>query len=322
VSDIQLFRTSGGNAVRLVSRQSDLEKALQTFIESNMVELLGVRFLATEYSTGKTHGGRIDSLGIDEDNSPVIIEYKRSTGENVINQGLFYLNWLMDHKAEFELLVLKRMGGEVAELIDWSAPRLICIAGDFTRYDSHAVEQMDRNIELLRYRQFGDELLLFELVNSPNASSSRASSPRGGKSSAHATPAEKSALAESRAAAPRKDRTYAEWQTLLSPDLKALLDSIEEYIVSLGDDVQRRELKLYVAFKRLKNFASIVPQKAKLLLFLHINPDLAQPLPPNARDGRTFGHWGTGDLELSIASGAEFEASKPLISLAYEGLSR
>ena len=69
-----------------------------------MVELLGVRFLATEYATGKTHGGRIDSLGIDEDNSPVIVEYKRSTGENVINQGLFYLNWLMDHKAEFELL--------------------------------------------------------------------------------------------------------------------------------------------------------------------------------------------------------------------------
>jgi RecB family endonuclease NucS len=134
VSDIQLFRTHAGKAVRLLSRQSDLEKSLQNFIESNMVELLGVRFLATEYSTGKTHGGRIDSLGIDEDNSPVIVEYKRSTGENVINQGLFYLNWLMDHKAEFELLVLKRLGASVADLIDWSAPRLICIAGDFTRY--------------------------------------------------------------------------------------------------------------------------------------------------------------------------------------------
>ena len=33
---------------------------------------------------------------IDENNSPVIIEYKRSTNENVINQGLFYLDWLHD----------------------------------------------------------------------------------------------------------------------------------------------------------------------------------------------------------------------------------
>ncbi len=285
-----------------------------------MAELLGVRFLATEYSTGKTHAGRIDSLGIDEDNSPVIVEYKRSTGENVINQGLFYLNWLMDHKAEFELLVLKRFGGSVADLIDWSAPRLICIAGDFTRYDSHAVEQMDRNIELVRYRQFGDELLLFELVNSPTYNASR-SGQRAGKTSSHQMPGDNKDAMDVRVST-SKDRTYAEWQTLLSPEMKSLLDSAEEYIISLGDDVQRKELKLYVAFKRLKNFASIVPQKAKLLLFLSLNPDLVQPLPPNARDGRLFGHWGTGDLELSIVSIPDFEASKPLIALAYEGLSR
>ncbi len=74
-----------------------IEKALQTLIERNLGALLGVRFLASEYSTGKTHGGRIDTLGIDENGSPVIIEYKRSTNENVINQGLFYLDWLLDH---------------------------------------------------------------------------------------------------------------------------------------------------------------------------------------------------------------------------------
>ena len=83
-----------------------------------------MRFLASEYSTGKTHGGRIDTLGIDENNSPVIIEYKRSTNENVINQGLFYLDWLLDHRAEFTLLAMKKLGAEVAEQIDWSSPRL------------------------------------------------------------------------------------------------------------------------------------------------------------------------------------------------------
>ncbi len=58
-------------------------------IESHMETFLGVRFLETEYRTGKTHRGRIDSLGLDENNCPVIIEYKRHSNENVINRGCF-----------------------------------------------------------------------------------------------------------------------------------------------------------------------------------------------------------------------------------------
>src|SRR5258708_14667357 len=75
----------------------------------------------------------------------------------------------MDHKGEFELLVLKRLGKEAADSIDWSVPRLLCIASDFTKYDEHAVQQINRNIELIRYRRYGGELLLFELVNATTA---------------------------------------------------------------------------------------------------------------------------------------------------------
>src|SRR5258708_28177489 len=112
-------------------------------MERHLETLLGVRFLASEYSTGKVHGGRIDTLGIDENGSPVIIEYKRALNENVINQGLFYLDWLMDHKGEFQLLVLNKLGKSEFDSIDWSAPRLLCIASDLTRYDEHAVQQMN-----------------------------------------------------------------------------------------------------------------------------------------------------------------------------------
>ena len=41
-----------------------------------------VTFLASEYRT--TDGGRMDSIGIDENHCPVIFEYKRSTNENVM----------------------------------------------------------------------------------------------------------------------------------------------------------------------------------------------------------------------------------------------
>jgi hypothetical protein len=75
----------------------------------------------------------------------------------------------MDHKAEFKLLVMEKLGAAQAASIDWTAPRLLCIAGDFNRYDEHAVQQMNRNIELVRYRRYGDELLLLELVNRKTA---------------------------------------------------------------------------------------------------------------------------------------------------------
>lgn len=64
--DLKLFRIDDGAATELEGSHALLEKHLQRVVETNMETLLGVRFLASEYSTGERHGGRIDSLGIDE----------------------------------------------------------------------------------------------------------------------------------------------------------------------------------------------------------------------------------------------------------------
>jgi RecB family endonuclease NucS len=86
MSDIKLFSIANNTVNELSGKSAALEKSLQKLLEINLEAFLGVRFLSSEYSTGKTHGGRIDTLGIDENGCPVIIEYKRSTNENVINQ--------------------------------------------------------------------------------------------------------------------------------------------------------------------------------------------------------------------------------------------
>ncbi len=138
MSEIKLFKINN-EVERLVPTQVLLEKELQNLIENNMEQFFGVRFLYSEYSIPS---GRMDSIGIDENNCPVIFEYKRSSNENVINQGLFYLDWLLDHKANFKLLVMEKLGSDAAELIDWSAPCVICVANDFTKYDVHAVHHM------------------------------------------------------------------------------------------------------------------------------------------------------------------------------------
>lgn len=308
MSQIKLFRLTAGKLAEVAGAASDLEKPLQTLIEQNLEPLLGIRFLATEYSTGKTHAGRIDTLGIDENDCPVILEYKRSLGENVINQGLFYLDWLMDHQAEFKLLVMDRYGKASADRIDWSEPRLVCIAADFTKYDAHAVQQMHRSIELIRYRRFGADLLLFELVNATTAASvatqrSTAGPTKPGKSGKGAG----------------TDKPVAEWLAEISSTQRELFESIEGFVLSLGDDVQRKELKLYVAYKRFRNFVSVVVQKDKFVLYLRLDPTKVELVKGFTRDVRNVGHWATGDLEVNVSDTADFERAKPLIRQAYDG---
>jgi predicted transport protein len=304
MSDIKLFRTDGSMVIELEGHSVALEKSLQTLIESHLVVFLGIRFLDTEYPTGKTHGGRIDTLGIDENGCPCIIEYKRSSNENVINQGLFYLDWLMDHKGEFELLVLKKYGKEVADAIEWSSPRLLCIAGDFTKYDEHAVQQINRNIELLRYVRFGDELLLLELVNAVVATDGDEPIEGGEK------PKPK-----------YKDKTVSDQLAQSSPKLIDLYDAVKANLLSFGDDVQVKMLKLYIAFKRIKNFASVEVQanQDRLLIFVKVDPDSISLEEGFTRDVRQIGHWGTGDLEITLRSMDDLEKAKPLLEKSYQG---
>jgi predicted transport protein len=305
MSDIKLFRISNASAQELQGTSIAIEKTLQILIETHLDVFLGVRFLATELSTGKTHGGRIDTLGIDENGSPVIIEYKRALNENVINQGLFYLDWLMDHKGEFELLVLKTLGKGVADSIDWSAPRLLCIASDFTRYDEYAVQQINRNIELIRYRRYGNDLILFELVNATTAQvqSGVSTSDNGVKQKAIAS-----------------YKTATELYEQSSPDLHDRFEALKAFLLALGDDVQMKVLKYYFAFRRIKNFACVEvhPQSQRLLLFVKLDPSTIQLEKGFTRDVHNIGHYGTGDLEITIQNDDDLERAKPLVLKSYE----
>ena len=68
------------------------------------------------------------------------------------------------------------------------------------------------------------------------------------------------------------------------------------------------------------NFATVVRQENRLLLYGHVNPDKIAPLPSNGRDVRQSFQWGTGDVELSLMNKAEFNAAKPLTLMIYERL--
>jgi len=290
MTDIRLYNIVDSKASEIKKKQVDLERDIQNLIEKNLEEFFGIKFLNSEHSTGKKHKGRIDTIGIDENNSPVIIEYKRQKNENIINQGLFYFDWLLDHKGDFEILVRDNFGNDTE--VDWSSPRLLCIAEDFTRYDSYAVEQMNRNIELIRFQLYEDEYIMFELVNAIEGESKETTTHTHYKQ-------------------------FKENYEDANQKIKNIFHEMEDYIMSLGDDIQKKELKLYCAYKRLRNFACVEIRSSKILIYLKVDPDSLEKMPDFARDVTEIGHYGTGDFELQITNLEELEESKHFIEKSY-----
>ncbi|MFE5958081.1 DUF5655 domain-containing protein [Streptomyces rubiginosohelvolus] len=277
----------------VLPRLAEVEADVQGLVEAHMETLLGVRFLASEYSTGPVHGGRIDSLGLDENGSPVVVEYKRGVDAGVIIQGLYYLSWLVDHRDEFERLVRDRLGATAASKVLWSGPRLVCIAGGYTRYDVHAVREHRRSIDLVRYRLFGSDLLGLETVASVSGGVPVSRQARRQPVAQAASGVQGAAMAE-------------------------LATAVDEALLGLGDGVNRVERKQYRAYQRLRNFACMLPpQYTKVLVYLKVNPADVDLVPGFTRDVAGLGHHGTGDLEVQLRTSRDVERARDLFLTSY-----
>lgn len=221
-------------------------------------------FLETEYTT--TFGGRIDTLAVDKDGAPVIIEYKLSKNENVINQALSYLKWLKAQKVDFfEMLVLKKLGKEVADKIkiDWKNPRVICIAESYSKFDIDTVEVIPLRIELLLYRHYENDIFSLEPV----------------------TVSENKTTAATQVEATVSDEASVDaLLSKASAEATALFQDIRQRIIELDESIIEKATKLYVCYRVTKNFAEIYIQKSQLRIILrpveYVDPKgLVQQIP-------------------------------------------
>lgn len=293
MSEIKLFNISATNkSTQIKAKSLRLEKQIQDIVEKNLEELFGIRFLASEYIIDN---GRVDTLGLDENNCPVIIEYKLDSHSNVINQGLFYLDWFMEHKADFDILCREKLGTKVD--IDWDNPRLLCIATDFNKYDDNAIKQINRNIELIRYTLFENDFLMVQLASAVSEK------PKASHSSGDKYP---------------HDRIEYRLKTA-NKNIIGYTEELDEYILNLGDDIQKKELKNYWAYKTIKNLACIVINKEKLGVYLSIDYKDVEDPKSNVDDVKDKGHWGTGNTVVFVSNDEELEYAKKLIRKVYNG---
>jgi predicted transport protein len=302
-----LYQLNSGKANQIKQLSFPKERGLQLIFEANLEPLLGVRFVASEFTTGDRQRGRIDTLGLDQDGSPVIIEYKKASNDNVINQGLFYLDWLINHKGDFTLIAQKTLGKNIE--IDWSRPRLILIAESFSEYDKFAVNQIGANMELWTFRRYGDDLLHLETIYVADA------------------PREKHKKTEKKAISKEVGKEEEIQVYTLEDHLKGkseeicnLYQELREQIFNLAEDgaIIEKANKHYMVYKHGKNFCEIWIQNSQLKIWLDISiTDLNDPFKL-AKDVSKIGHWGTGDVEVNISDSDDLTKVMDLISQSYQ----
>ena len=302
-----IFEIKDERVNRIKPTKFKLEKDLQNLVEQNLKTFFNCRFIASEFFTGNIHSGRIDTLAISEDNNPIIIEYKKVASSDLINQSLFYLHWITDHKGDFQVAVNNALIENIE--VDWTDIRVICIAPEFKKYDLHAVQVMGANIELWQYKIYENGIISIEEIYKRTETRTHISLESNGKNPVMVEAGRK-------AAETRRNATYTidEHITKVNKNLKDLLNDIREFIVNLDASIEEVPKKYYIAYKTTQNFVCIETQKKKLVLFLKLNPDEIGKLPKQIRDVRNIGHFGTGDLELTIKSISDFEETKELIN--------
>ncbi|MCX7746018.1 MAG: DUF5655 domain-containing protein [Clostridia bacterium] len=154
------------------------------------------------------------------------------------------------------------------------------------------------NIDIIRYKKFGEDLILFELINSNTAKPIKEISEQIVKKQS-------------------TDKSFVEQLQSTDKKIEELYNSIKEYILALGYDVTENQLKLYVAFKKIKNIVCVEVRLKCIMLYLRVNPELVELENGFSRDVREVGHWGTGELELTIRNSGDFEKAKKYIDMAY-----
>jgi len=299
-----LFKIHNSAVKKIVARELDLERNLQKLFENNLEEILDIIFLAHEYST--SFGGRIDTLGIDKNGSPCIIEYKKNQNDNVINQGLSYLRWLLDHKADFEILCQSK---KMSIKIEWDSPRVICIAESYNKFDLDTADILPINVELLRYRIYDDEILYLEPENYQKVRISTSGIVKKSK--------------QGKEKMERLQKTYSVDDHLAGIDKQTvvLFQALREKILSLDESIIEEAKAKYIAYKISTNFTDIVVEQCGLKIFLNVKSGQLNDPQKLARDltqPKPIGHWGNGDYEVKLKKDSELEAVFALIKQSYD----
>lgn len=299
---MKIFTSKKGQLSQLKQQKFKLEKDIQRLFEENLTLLSGYIFIRSEFSIKNS---RIDTLAFDpETQAFVIIEYKRQQNSSVVDQGISYLNLMLEYKADFiveynekQKFPLKRND------VDWSQSKVIFVSPAFNDFQIQATNFKDLPIELWEVNRFDNDIITLNIINkSKSAPNIKAVSIEKNE--------EFSTLKEI--------KVYQESDHLSdkSDFIQELYEDFKQGILNLDPNIEINTRKLYIAFKKDRNIADIRIQQKNLKIWINLLYGELDDPKNLAKNVSNTGHWGNGDYEITIESTQYLEYIMSLIKQA------
>jgi len=278
----------GQNLEHVKEKPFKLEKEIQTLTEQNLKTLLRLEFIRSEFSIGNF---RIDTLAFDnENNSFVIIEFKRDKNFSVIDQGYAYLSLMLNNKADFILEYNENQENTLKRNdVDWSQSKVIFVSPVFTDYQREAINFKDLPIELWEIKRFENGTISFEQIQ---------------KTSAKESIKTISGNNETVEIVNKEIKVYTEQDHLQKINSETTLElyrQIKERLLNLDDNVAIQAKKYWISFTINNNiFSDIVLQNNGLKIYINLKFGDLQDPNQIARNVSNIGHYGNGAYEIKI----------------------
>ena len=296
---MSLYKIQNQSLKAVKHKPFKLEKEMQKLIEANLTEIMGLKFVDSEFTIKNK---RIDTLAFNEEiKSFVIIEYKRDKNASVVDQGFAYLNLMLNNKSDF-ILAYNKKYQVVREDVDWSQVKVVFVAPNFTENQKVATDFPDLAIELWEVQRYEDNLLSFVQI--------KKDSDAGIKSNLISKKHQKIA---------KEIKVYKEEDHLEghSEKIIELYQKFKEGILTLSDQIEAKATKPYMAFKiHNRSVCDITILKKGLKLWINKKAgSLKDPLGLT-RDVSKIRHWGNGDYDLDVKDDSNLEYILGLIKQA------
>lgn len=297
---MKIFQQNKNELKGLKEKPFKLEKEIQTIVESNLEQISGYTFIKSEFSI---KSNRIDTLAFDEENrSFVLIEYKRDRNYSVVDQGVSYLNLMLEYKADFIIEYNESQKNNLKRNdVDWSQSKVIFIARSFTDFQRQSSNFKDLPIELWEIKRFENEIIVINPIKKSQSA----------PSIKQVQTKEESTIGK----VVDEIKVYTEEDHLAgkSEEIIELYETYKHAILNLATDIEIFPKKLYIAFKKDKNLADIHVQQKGLKIWINMHKgDLDDP-KKITNDVSRKGHWGNGDYEVTVSDTQNMEYIMSLI---------
>ncbi len=299
---MKLYNKTKNSVTLLKEIPFKLEREIQTLFESQLPELLGLQLVKSEFSIKNR---RIDTLAFDtQSNAFVIIEYKRSKSNSVVDQGFTYLNLMLENKADFIIEYNETCIGKMQRKdVDWSQTRVIFVSTSFTENQKLATNFKDIAIELYEVKQYEGGIIAIN----PIKKSSSATSIK---------PLTEKNEAINKVAREIKVYTEEDHLTNISDEITELYQSFKDAIQNLADNIEIVPRKQQIGFRHNGIICDIHIQKKGLKMWINLKKDNIDDPKQITRDVSQTGHWGNGDYELLITNTNNLEYIMSLVKQA------